>query len=385
MNHDKFDLLIRKYQNDQLSEVEKELMDEWFDSLSASGDHNWTELEIDTLRKKIVAAIERDGSNRTVKTRRLLQWLPYVAAILLFATLGTVYYQYSRSDKVMPAAPDVYKSAHQTDILPGGNRATLRLSDGTVVELSDTYEGIIVDDKGISYAQGESLLDQIGHLGVAEMPLAELVVPRGGQYQVLLPDGSKVWLNSASVLKYPLRFDGNQRSVELEGEAYFEVASRQDANGRKIPFRVFTSGQEIDVLGTTFNVSAYSDDAATKTTLISGQVRVVSPDSRRSVMLEAGQEAVSIGRGDIETSLTNTNAAVAWKAGIFHFSETPFPQMLKQIARWYDVDVSYQGTLPNELFSGKMNRNVNLGVLVKFLKDSGINLHVEGNTIIVEK
>jgi len=385
MNHDKFDLLIRKYQDDQLSEVEKELMDEWFDSLSSSGGHNWTELEIDELRKKIVVAIDSHGSNKTVKTRWLSKWIPYAAAILLVATLGGVYQQYSRTDKAMPAASSMNNPTDQTDILPGGNRATLRLSDGTVVELSDAYAGIIVDDKGISYTQGESLLYQIKHLGVAEMPLAELVVPRGGQYQVVLPDGSKVWLNSASVLKYPLRFDGSQRAVDLEGEAYFEVASRQDANGRKIPFRVFTSGQKIDVLGTTFNVSAYSDDAATTTTLISGQVRVVSPDSRRFVMLEAGQQAVSVGRGEIEKSLANTNAAVAWKAGIFHFSETPFPQMLKQIARWYDVDVSYQGTPPNELFSGKMNRNVNLGVLVKFLKDSGINLHVEGNTIIVEK
>src|SRR5690606_5699262 len=148
---------------------------------------------------------------------------------------------------------------------------------------------------------------------------------RGGQYQVLLPDGSKVWLNSASSLRYPLRFSESERVVELEGEAYFEVAGQQNLAGKRIPFKVLSTNQVIDVLGTKFNVLAYTDEADTRTVLVSGSVRVAKPDRKGATVLLPGEESLVGNSSDIKVRPVNVDAAIAWKSGIFHFDETPFP------------------------------------------------------------
>lgn len=384
MNQDKFDILIQKYQNDELVGVEKELMDRWFDSLNSRQGHQRTKVEVENLKRKIMEVIEHKDQPISPQPIWRKKWLPYAAAILLFAAFGSVYYLYFRSDTVQIPMISGTQILSEEDVAPGGNRATLTLTDGTTVALSESYSGIIIGDSEIRYENGNTLFD-VDHGGGTEIPYAALSIPRGGQYQVVLPDGSKVWLNSASTLKYPLRFSDDERVVELEGEAYFEIVERQSPAGKRIPFRVTTSNQTVDVLGTKFNISAYADETDTKTTLVSGQVRVVRFDTNQAVMLKPGEESVMRGSSDIYVNPANIDAATAWKSGIFHFYETPFPQMLKQIARWYDIDVVYQGTPPNEVFSGKMSRNVNLGVLVKFLKDSGIDLQIEDNKLIVKK
>lgn len=384
MNRDKFDILIHKYQHGELKGAEKELMDQWFDSLASDESGRWTAKEREALQRKIMAKL--DIEKQAVPTRFIAfkKWIPYAAAVFLIATVGSIYLFYSRSHIVqVPMMSETEIGSGHENIGPGRNKATLMLANGTTVTLSEAYGGIVTEEGEIKYEDGNTLFaeEQIG----TEIPYATLVIPRGGQYQVVLPDGSKVWLNSSSTLKYPLRFSEGERTVELEGEAYFEVAQRQTLSGERIPFVVTTSHQTVEVLGTTFNVFAYADETETKTTLVSGEVRVVRSDTKQSGMLRPGEESVVQGSSGIQVKPTNIDAATAWKSGIFHFDETSSSQMLKQIARWYDIEIVYEGAPPKEVFTGKMSRNVNLGVLLKFLNDSGISLHLEGRKLIVRK
>lgn len=384
MNRDKFDILIHKYQHGELKGAEKELMDQWFDSFASDESGRWTAEERQTLQRRNMTKL--DVEKQAVPNRFIAfkKWIPYAAAVLLMATVGGMYLWYPRSSTVqLPMISETEVGLDQEHIRPGTNKATLTLSDGTTVALSEAYAGIVTEQGAIKYADGNTLFAE--EQMRAEIPYATLTVPRGGHYQVVLPDGSKVWLNSASILKYPLQFDKHERAVELEGEAYFDVAHQHSSSGERVPFVVTTSHQTVEVLGTTFNVAAYADEVDTKTTLVSGQVRVVRSDTKQASMLRPGEESVVEGSSGIHVKPANVDAATAWKSGIFHFDETSSSQMLKQIARWYDVEVVYEGAPPKEVFTGKMSRNVNLGVLLKFLKDSGINLHLEGEKLIVKK
>jgi len=385
MSQDKFDILIQKYQNDELAGAEKKLMDQWFDSLESEQSHRWTEGEVEDLKRRIMAVVEKERS-ASIRPIWFKKWLPYAAAILLFVAFGSVYYVYFHQDTVqVPMLSDTHMPLSQEDdVAPGRNRAILTLTDGTTVALSESQEAIVVAGGEIKYENGRPLFDKDSRSSEAKISFAELSIPRGGQYQITLPDGSKVWLNSASILKYPLQFGDQERVVELEGEAYFEIAAKQTPSGKRVPFRIITAHQSVDVLGTRFNISAYADEADTRTTLVSGQVRVAKSGTDQTAILKPGEEAVVRSSSDIYTRPANIDAAIAWKSGIFHFDETPFPQMLKQIARWYDIDVVYEGVQPKDVFSGKMSRNVNLQVLVKFLRDSGIRLQIEGKKLIVK-
>lgn len=384
MNRDKFDILIYKYQHGELKDAEKKLMDQWFDSLASDENRGWTAEEQEALQRKIMMKIDVAEQPAPVRFIALRKWIPYAAAVLLMATVGGMYLWYPRPSAVqLPMISEMEVGLDQENIRPGTNKATLTLADGTTVALSEAYAGIVTEQGAIKYADGNILFaeEQMG----AEIPYATLAIPRGGQYQIVLPDGSKVWLNSASTLKYPLQFDEHERAVELEGEAYFDVAHQHSPSGDRIPFMVTTAHQTVEVLGTTFNVAAYVDEADTKTTLVSGEVRVVRSDTKQSSMLRPGEESVIYGSSGIQVKPVNVEAATAWKSGIFYFDETSSSQMLKQISRWYNIEIIYEGTPPKEVFTGKMSRNVNLGVLLKFLKDSGINLHLEGEKLIVKK
>ncbi|NGM62629.1 DUF4974 domain-containing protein [Sphingobacterium sp. SGG-5] len=386
MNRDKFDILIRKYQNDELTGAEKELMDQWFESLDSGRSYHWTAAEIDAHKDRVWIAIQQREQRISFRSVWIRKWMPYAAAVLIFAVLGSIYYLHFHSNTIqLPRMENRPLSGVAESVKPGGNKATLTLADGTIVTLSEAYSGIVNADGEIRYEDGNSLYNVDSKQDDDSLSYAVLAVPRGGQYQVVLPDGSKVWLNAGSTLKYPLRFNSRERMVELEGEAYFEIVGLQGPHGGRIPFRVTTSDQTVDVLGTTFNISAYADEAETKTTLISGQVRVASSGKDQAVILRPGEESWVHHTADIQVKPAHIDVAIAWKSGIFYFDETPFPQLLKQIARWYDIDVVYEGKQPTEAFSGKMSRNVDLSVLMKFLKDSGINLQIEGNKLIVKK
>jgi len=300
-------------------------------------------------------------------------WITRIAAsVILICSVALGFYFLNSSKK---------DSDKQIDIVPGGNKAILTLANGKKVILDATH-GVISKEVDItvsnatngiiSYEKLKSVLN-----GGTELEYNTIETPRGGTYRVNLSDGTKVWLNSASRLRYPVVYSKGERVVELEGEAYFEVAK----DGSQ-PFKVKSKGQVVQVLGTHFNVMAYTDDQSIKTTLLEGSVKV--SDHGKTQLLKPGQQA-QVGQNSINL-LNNIDIeeVVAWKNGEFKFNES-LGSILNKIARWYDVEIVYQITPdPNLMFSGKISRSRNISGILKMLEYNGdVHFKVEGRRVIV--
>lgn len=321
------------------------------------------------------------GKNRGIRYRA---WMVAAAAILVLLTVSVTIYTVTRKENRQIDLT----SARNHDIAPGGNRAMLTLPDGHTITLDEARDGIVIGSSEITYNDGDPLAEVADRgEGQDEMTILELTTPKGGTYQITLPDGTKVWLNAGSTMKYPIRFSGAERIVELTGEAYFLVV--KDA---KKPFKVISAGQEIQVLGTAFNVSAYPDDPETKTTLVEGKVRLslagelseaVSGNSGY-VELIPGEQGIIRGERLAKANV-DSELYTAWKSGYFYFKRTPLEEILRQAARWYDVEVLYQGGVPSETFSGDIRRDVSLRGLLDILQHSTINVTLEGRTLIVRE
>ncbi|MGK6350978.1 FecR family protein [Parapedobacter sp. DT-150] len=328
------------------------------------------------LDAKVAAFTDKVGERLSaqISKRRSFprRWLSIAAAIVTILSVGiTAYLVIGRNDQ--PSEQLI--SEYGGEVLPGGNRATLRLGDGRIVELNAAQSGVVVGDE-ITYVDGSIVLaaaDANKHTG-DDMPAQPMSIatPKGGTYQIILPDGSKVWLNSASSLTYPVKFSGKTRAVALEGEAYFEVTKQA------IPFIVKTRGQEVEVLGTQFNVSAYADDEETKTTLVEGKVNVVSAGERTSTVLQPNQQATLRGA---ELSVKDVNVApfTDWRDGLFSFQETSLRDAMNQLSRWYDLEVTYDRAVSETYFFGKIKRNNSLSKVLNILKKSGLNFRIESS------
>jgi ferric-dicitrate binding protein FerR (iron transport regulator) len=205
-----------------------------------------------------------------------------------------------------------------------------------------------------------------------------LSTPRGGQYQLVLPDGSKVWLNASSSIHFPTAFAGHERNVELTGEAYFEIAKNKQK-----PFHVNVNGMQVEVLGTHFNVNAYGDEGAIKTSLLEGSVKIKKGNI--SGLLKPGQQGVlKKNSTDLEIKNADMNEAIAWKNGLFEFDGADIKSIMREIGRWYDVDVVYAGKVPDRRFEGKISRDAQLSDVLKILALSNVKFSVEGKKIIVQ-
>lgn len=275
------------------------------------------------------------------------------------------------------------------DISPGGNRAVLILPSGEQLDLDEENESVILSGSTITYGDGTPVLQGIDFLssegGSAEERYASLVTPKGGQYQITLPDGSKVWLNAASSLRYPINFDDGTRVVELEGEAYFEVTHTESNSGEATPFRVMTEGQLIEVLGTSFNVSAYAEDRQTVTSLLEGKVRVRDEITGSRFELEPGEQSRLGADGSFIKQQADVAQSVAWKEGFFQFKRADIQTVMRQIGRWYDVDVRYEGIPEDISITGKAYRNVNASQALEILQHLDIPFRIEKNEIVITK
>lgn len=267
-----------------------------------------------------------------------------------------------------------------TDIAPGGNKALLTLSNGSVISLNDIKDGETVQQKGAQIVKAaDGLLTytvapaQDGK--VHEPQFNTITTPKGGQYQIILPDGTKVWLNAASSLSYPTSFFDYERKVELDGEGYFEVAKNDG-----MPFKVKTNDQEIVVLGTHFNIKAYSDDSMTKTTLLEGLVEVHPntniSDSGGEVVLKPGEQSIVSRNNRIRVTKVNASSEVAWKSGVFSFRGADIQNVMSELSRWYDVDVEFEGELPDIKLWGEMDRNVTASEALEILRYFNLNYRI---------
>ncbi|MGM9478747.1 FecR family protein [Pedobacter sp. GSP4] len=269
-------------------------------------------------------------------------------------------------------------------IKPGGNKATLTLSDGTKINLDQVSNGTIATQDGISIsktADGQ-LIYTISNTkpATSKTGFNTINTPAGGQYQVSLPDGTKVWLNALSSLKYPTSFNGAYRRVELSGEGYFEVAKNKNK-----PFKLKTAKQEISVLGTHFNVSAYADDANIKTTLVEGSVAVNNFNPQASGKLKPGQQAV-FQRTGFAISNVDVEEYIAWKNGFFVFNNEGIKEAMQKLARWYDVDIEYVGDFDGIYFGGSFSKHNNLQQTLNILESTDkFKFKIEGRRIKILK
>lgn len=286
------------------------------------------------------------------------------------------------------------------DAAPGKNGAVLTLADGSTIVLDSAAIGTLAQQgntKLIKTDSGKLTYFPSTGAGQREAAFNTITTLRGRQFQLVLPDGSKVWLNAASSLTYPTAFTDNERKVTLTGEAYFEVASQPGKTGKKMPFLVdmcTTPGGKvngtIEVLGTHFNINAYPDEASIRTTLLEGSVKLVNA-SKQSAILQPGQQAIitslsqrSIQSPQIMVQTADVEAVIAWKNGVFNFHKVDLPAVMRQLSRWYDVEVVYQGPVPGRLFGGEIERNLHLSQVLKILSKMGVQCTIEGKKLIVQ-
>ncbi len=357
--------LFERYREGTCTPEERAQLHAWFNHFAEHEAHGLDELRM---------VYEK---NEKAMRRRWIRWFPYAAAAAVIALVGV---WYTLTDSTESHSSEMIGAVHG-DVAPGSNRATLTLADGRVVDLNETRPGIVVKEGRITYEDGDSLAVVSNGLNLTPKetsPLLQLATPRGGTYQVTLSDGTKVWLNAGTTLKYPLAFDDRVRSVEINGEGYFVVAKDKSR-----PFRVVSKGQEIEVLGTEFNVSAYADEPDTKTTLVNGAVQVTNLRSKVVNRLSPGKQAIV---NEEYTGIRDVliEKDIAWKNGSFYFDNTPLEEMMKQISRWYDVEIVYERQVPKDRFSGTMSRDVTLQTILEFLRISEVNYRVDGNKLIVK-
>ena len=298
-------------------------------------------------------------------------YLKAAAAVLLVVGITGTYRYFQNQEKEMTVV--------KNDACPGGNRATLTLADGQAIDLNTQQSGIVVGEE-IKYLDGSSVLDKQTNVQTSSQTYT-LTTPQGGTYQITLPDGTNVWLNSASTLKYPSRFEGEERVVELDGEAYFEVSKQasKKANGQKKPFKVVSDVQTVEVLGTHFNINAYADESTTKTTLVEGTVRVLT--AQTATLLKPGQQSNTDTRG-IRVADVDVETAIDWKNGDFIFAEENLKSIMRKIARWYGVKVIYQDKLSDDTYSAQISRNKNLSEVLHILELSrGLTFKIEDDIL----
>jgi transmembrane sensor len=310
--------------------------------------------------------------------------LTYVAAasILGIICAGSALLWFSRSP-VAPA-PVTTTAVTTTDVKPGGNKAVLTLADGRRIDLGAAANGVVADQGNTRVAKlsDGQLAYNKEKTSDEKLPVIaynSLSTPRAGQFTLQLPDGSRVWLNNASTIRYPVAFTSPDRTVELAGEAYFEVA--KDAGH---PFRVkVQNGGTVDVLGTSFNIMAYSDEPTEHTTLIDGSIRVT--ENKQSALLRPAEQSALDAQGKLHvTSDVNVQEVIAWKNGFFHFDHASLQTTMRQLARWYDIDVVYEGRqFPDQAFNGRIQRDLPLKDVLHGLESDQVHFRLDGRKLIV--
>lgn len=303
----------------------------------------------------------------------------YAAAAAVLLLLAAGYFIYKSNSR----QPDLAKNTSQkqrfkNDVPPGTDKAILTLADGTTIVLDDEVNGALANQGATKVLKFNGKISyQTTQQSSQEVLFNTISTPRGGQYEVVLPDGSAVWLNAASSIRFPTVFQGNDRKVELTGEAYFEITKNKFK-----PFIVSINKSQIEVLGTHFNVMAYEDEAVLKTTLLEGSVKFVSGNTTK-ILVPGQQSQLTKGGVIAVASGVDVDDVMAWKNGIFHFEGEDIGVVTRQLSRWYDVDVEYRKKI-DDLFYAEMPRNTKLSDALKALELTGkVHFEIEGKKIIV--
>lgn len=321
---------------------------------------------------------ERLQDDEKSKIRRLftIRRIAAAASIILALSFGGYFILHKRP-------PQLTAQNQIHDIAPGRNKAILTLTNGKKISLTDARTGTVASqghtlvnktaDGQVVYSATKSEIDN----PKSEIQYNTITTPRGGKWFVTLSDGTKVWLNAASSITYPAAFTGNERKVSITGEAFFEVAHNSAQH-----FKVVANGQTIEDIGTSFDVNAYADEPDFKTTLVDGSVKI--SDSNGSVLLKPGQQAQVRANAAIAVIADNDmEKTLAWKNGLFIFNHTDIYTLMRQLSRWYDVDVVYENGVKNDVFFGKIKQDNNLSQILKVLELGDVHFRIEGKKLIV--
>ncbi len=407
--------LLRKYRNGDISFSESEELNAWM-AQSAENKRLFEQL---ISEENQTAAVEkmrgyhtpakllelkaamRQQREQQVGYRKLYRYAAIAASIVLVCGAGFYFYQSHYNRSLVHDYADEYglNNLKANDIAPGKNTATLTLANGKTINLSALKTGIVIQNTGLTYADGSVVKPGNGVVPndtqLRQSPrageLLNLSTPRGGQYQVVLPDKSTVWLNAESSIKFPATFAGlDNRVVQLTGEAYFEVSK-----DKQHPFMVKTAKQDVTVLGTHFNINSYANEPEVKTTLLEGAVRVRlasfaalqkerAPQPAEQVILKPGEQATLSGK-TLKVGPADIQADLAWKKGDFVFNDEPLENIMRQVARWYNVDVTYATGAPkNLLIGGVVSRSRPISAILERIQGTGkINFKIEGRQITV--
>lgn len=380
----KYQIIARKWLEGSATPEEKREFDTWYnsnqnDEVAIPEEHGQSD---DQYRARLLFNIRQEISQQERQTFWSRRWYrPAVAAAALFVlTSGAIAYYFIKTETSVKT--DV---AQTTDVLPGGDKATLTLGDGSTLRLDKLADGAVKQEKGfiIRKSGGELSYEPVSNQNPV-LTYNTIRTPRGGQFRVILPDGSKVWLNSESSLKYPTTFQGKERLVELTGEGYFEVIRFKSGNAAT-PFKINVNNREVvEVLGTHFNIMAYSDEQNIRTTLLEGSVKVTKPGTDKSSILKPGQQSVYSAKTGFEiNSDIDSNESISWKNGLITYRDADIQTIMRQIERWYDVSVMYEGNIPERSFTGGISRNSKLSSVLKVLELNGIHFKLNEKQITV--
>lgn len=366
---------------DELKELEnwrkeKQANQQLFDELTDTAKqkqaiHRMQQYDTEGSLSKVKQAIQ--SGNKQHKTISL-SWLKIGAAatVILASALFAIYFRHIPNQQIASLKPQPQY------IAPGSDKALLTLANGQKIIISHKANNNITIQGGmqISNTSGGSIIyKRVNQLTNNMIEYNTIETPKAGKYQVQLSDGTKVWLNAASSLHYPLSFKGNTRTVELNGEAYFEVAKDKTK-----PFTVISGGQKVTVLGTHFNINSYKDEDHIATTLVEGSVQVSFGNSQ--ALLIPGQQS-SLKNGQIKVSKADIHLATAWKSGQLAFLRTDLKSALRQISRWYDIDVEYIGNVPDFTISGDVSRDADLSAMLEILKLYDVHFIQQGRKLII--
>lgn len=361
--------LLRRYLENETTPLESAYVEKWYET---SKEISPEEIDVsDEIKDEIFKEIRKRLPIQKTQRSRIIQWGTRAAAVfVLFLGLALVYRHYFYE-----------RSQHTTTLVPGTDKAILKLADGTVIELDKKQNGSLANEGGATITKTDSGTIAYTTVNSAEsVRYNEIYVPTGGQYQLQLPDGTKIWLNSLTTLKFPTRFTGNERKVTVTGEAYFEVAKN-----KKMPFVVEVPGkQNITVLGTHFNVAAYIDENEVRTTLAEGSVKVDElSGTHQQVILKPGQQAIVIAGQVIQKdSDVNLDQVIAWKNGFFSFDKTNISDIARQFSRWYGATVLVEPGISHTTFSGKIPRDMDITQVLHILeKTNTLRFSMHGDQI----
>lgn len=392
MNNTSVEALLEKYLSGSISEEERVLLSQMLEE-----DRHQAQLEtiidkellehsfeaeenlvlLDQIQNNIQQSIRKEGKKAKVVP---LNWRSMAVAAVFILLVGAGVFWLLQSQKKEQEIAIQVKPNVQKDVAPGSTKAILKLADGTEIILDSANEGTLAQQGGVKIIKlnnGQlSYNSQNGKPG--EVLYNTVTTPKGGQYQLVLADGTKVWLNAGSSLHFPAAFAGKERVVEIMGEGYFEVAKNA-----AMPFHVRVNEMDIQVLGTHFNVNAYADEGLTRTTLLEGSVKVSKGAQAR--LLKPGQQAaVNQDEQILVQNDVNLDEVIAWKNGLFQFQSADLETILRQASRWYDIEVEYRDKI-TERFSGQISRDVNISQLLKILEFTGkVHFEIEGKKIIVK-